>query len=337
MELINEKPLAEKISTDEASVAVLSAPKKINYEEFTFRPLSSGEVLVKIKGCGICASNIPVWEGRPWFDYPMSAGAPGHEGWGVIEDVGKDVTALHIGQDVSILAGDAFATHVICDTSKVVPIPKEISNKPFPGEPLGCAMNVFERSDIKEGQTIAILGVGFLGSVLIQLAKNAGAQVIAVSRRESSKNLAAEMGADKVFDWQDKDELWQYLKSENEDGCERVIECVGNQKALDLASEIVATRGKLIIAGYHQEDLRHINMQVWNWKGIDVINAHERDQDKYISGIKKAIKALKNNEIKIDRLLTHKFHYSQLAEALETLTQYPEGFTKAYIQNGSNS
>ena len=59
--------------------------------------------------------------------------------------------------------------------------------------------------------------------------------------------------------------------------CERVIEAVGKQWPLDLAGELVGYGGKLIIAGYHQDGPRQVNMQSWNWKGIDVINAHERD------------------------------------------------------------
>jgi len=54
---------------------------------------------------------------------------------------------------------------------------------PFPGEPLGCAMNIFRRSGIRRGDTVAIIGIGFLGALLVQLAAGAGARVIAISRR----------------------------------------------------------------------------------------------------------------------------------------------------------
>jgi threonine dehydrogenase-like Zn-dependent dehydrogenase len=73
--------------------------------------------------------------------------------------------------------------------------------------------------------------------------------------------------------------------------CERVIECTGLQWPLDLAGELTAERGRLVIAGYHQDGLRQVNLQLWNWRGIDVINAHERDPQAYVDGMKRAVDA----------------------------------------------
>ena len=54
---------------------------------------------------------------------------------------------------------------------------------------------------------------------------------------------------------------------------------VGKQWPLDLAGELTRERGRLVIAGYHQDGPRQVNMQLWNWRGLDVINAHERDPE----------------------------------------------------------
>ncbi len=70
--------------------------------------------------------------------------------------------------------------------------------------------------------------------------------------------------------------------------CDVVIEAVGKQWPLDLAAELTRERGRLIIAGYHQDGLRQVNMQMWNWRGLDVINAHEREQRIYIDGMRDA-------------------------------------------------
>jgi D-arabinose 1-dehydrogenase-like Zn-dependent alcohol dehydrogenase len=76
-----------------------------------------------------------------------------------------------------------------------VPLPEALAGQPFPGEPLGCAMNIFRRSEIAPGQTVAIVGIGFLGAILTRLASEAGARVIAVSRRPFSLEIARAMGA----------------------------------------------------------------------------------------------------------------------------------------------
>ena len=69
--------------------------------------------------------------------------------------------------------------------------------------------------------------------------------------------------------------------------CEVVIEATGKQAALDFASHITGIRGRLVIAGYHQDDFRKINLRLWNWRGLDVINAHERIRRSRFEAFKK--------------------------------------------------
>ena len=110
-------------------------------------------------------------------------GELGHEGWGRVDALGEKVTKFHEGDRVALLSYRAFAEFDLAAEDAVVKLPKALDQKPFPGEPLGCAMNVFRRCDIQAGQTVAIVGVGFLGAVLTALSARAGAKVIAISRR----------------------------------------------------------------------------------------------------------------------------------------------------------
>jgi threonine dehydrogenase-like Zn-dependent dehydrogenase len=113
--------------------------------------------------------------------------------------------------------------------------------------------------------------------------------------------------------------------------CDCVIEATGFQQPLELASLLTRIRGRLVIAGYHQDGNRSINIQQWNWKGIDVINAHERNEQVYINGIHKAIELVKNGIFKIDELITHKFPLESLSTAFEHMIDRPEGFLKALV------
>jgi len=110
-----------------------------------------------------------------------------------------------------------------------------------------------------------------------------------------------------------------------------VIEATGYQWPLDLAGELVCEGGRIIIAGFHQDGLRQVNMQLWNWKGIDVINAHERDPRQYISGIRAGIEAVEAGLFSLPELLTHRFELSQLGQAYKTLVERPDGFIKGMI------
>ncbi|GAA0891245.1 zinc-binding dehydrogenase [Fulvivirga kasyanovii] len=319
-------------TTDTYQAAVINNPKSIEYVELTTPQLEKDQLLVKMEGVGLCASNIPVWEGREWFDYPMEPGTPGHEGWGVIEQTGSEVSHFKPGQRVAILQGNAFAEYVAVPASDCVLIPEQLAGVPFPGEPFGCMMNIAERADIREGQTVAIIGLGFLGLGLVKLAKEKGARVLALSRRDSSLEMAAD-DADRCIKMDDHYKIIETIQQLTDGkGCDRVIECTGKQWPLDLGTEIIGYYGKFIIAGYHQDDLRKVNMQQWNWKAIDVINAHERDPEKYKSGIRHAIKAIEEGRLDPHKLLTHQFDFNELPEAFNLLADCPEGFIKGYIK-----
>jgi threonine dehydrogenase-like Zn-dependent dehydrogenase len=114
-------------------------------------------------------------------------------------------------------------------------------------------------------------------------------------------------------------------------GCERVIEAVGLQWPLDLAGELTRERGRLIIAGYHQDGARRVDMQMWNWRGLDVINAHERDPHVYVEGIRAAVDAVASGRLDPSTLYTHRFPLDRLGDALRATAERPEGFLKALV------
>jgi threonine dehydrogenase-like Zn-dependent dehydrogenase len=313
--------------------AVILGPGHIEVDDAPIPEPGPGQVRVRLKGCGVCGSNLPVWEGRPWFEYPLPPGNPGHEGWGVVDALGKEVQGLEEGASVAFLSERAYADYDVTDASSLISLPSSLRERPFPAEPLACAINVFERSDIRAGQTVAVVGIGFLGALLVQLASKAGARVIAVSRRPFSLDVALHNGAAEIATLTDNMETVACVRElVGSDGCDRVIEAVGNQQALDVASELVRVRGRLVIAGYHQDGMRQVNLQSWNWRGIDVINAHERDPAIYHEGMQKAAAALAEGRIDPAPLLTHTFSLDDINDAFTAMRDRPDGFLKAVVR-----
>ncbi len=291
-----------------------------------------GEVRIRLEGCGVCASNLTPWSGPDWMQFPTEPGGLGHEGWGTIDAIGEGVTGLAIGDRVAALSYHAYASHDIADASAVVKLPDALKGKPFPGEPLGCAMNIFRRAEISAGQTVAIIGIGFLGALLTQLAAKSGAHVIAISRRPFSLDVGRRMGAQDVIEMKDHWQIIEQVKALTGGlMCDRVIEAVGKQWPLDLAAELTRERGRLIVAGYHQDGPRQINMQLWNWRGIDVINAHERDPAVYMDGIRQAVAAIVEGRLDPSGLYTHSYPLERLDEALNATRDRPDGFLKALV------
>ncbi|MFC3076683.1 zinc-binding dehydrogenase [Phenylobacterium terrae] len=320
------------IATGRMRAAVLAAPGQIRMDLVERPEPGPGQVRVKLEGCGVCASNLTPWAGPDWMSFPTEPGALGHEGWGVIDAVGEGVTNYAVGDRVAALSYKSYAEYDVADVGAIVRLPESLAGKPFPGEPLGCAMNIFRRSDIAAGQTVAIVGVGFLGAILTRLATDAGARVIAISRRPFSLDVARRMGAAETVPMDDHYRIIEDVKRLT-DGvfCDRVIEAVGKQWPLDLSAELVRERGKLIIAGYHQDGPRQVNMQLWNWRGIDVINAHERDPEVYAQGIREAVEAVASGRLDPSSLYTHTYPLDRLDEALNATRDRPDGFLKALV------
>jgi threonine dehydrogenase-like Zn-dependent dehydrogenase len=175
---------------------------------------------------------------------------------------------------------------------------------------------------IEAGQTVAVVGVGFLGAVLTQLAARAGAQVVAVSRREPALRMARDLGAAEATTPQAPPEPESY---------DVVLEAAGKQEALDVAAPLVKVRGRLVIAGFHQDGPRSIDLQSWNWRGIDVINAHERDPAVYLEGIRLAAQWTVEERLDPDPLYTHRFPLERVADALDAACERPDGFMKALV------
>jgi threonine dehydrogenase-like Zn-dependent dehydrogenase len=312
--------------------AVVTGPGLLTIQQVPTPQPGRGQVRVKLEGCGVCASNLTPWAGPDWMSFPTEPGGLGHEGWGVIDAVGDGVFGLLEGDRVAALSHHSYAEYDLAEAEAVVKLPPSLAGEPFPGEPLGCAMNIFRRAEIGPGQTVAIIGVGFLGAILTRLASLQGAEVIAVSRRPFSLDLARRMGAAHLVPM---DDHWRIIEAVRTltggRFCARVIEAVGKQWPLDLAAELCAERGKLIVAGYHQDGPRQVNMQLWNWRGLDVINAHERDPALYVQGVREAVEAVAGGRIDPGPLYTHLYPLERLDEALNATRDRPDGFLKALV------
>jgi threonine dehydrogenase-like Zn-dependent dehydrogenase len=313
--------------------AVITGPGTAEIADVPTPDPGPGEVLVAIEGCGVCGSDLPVWEGRPWFAYPRAPGAPGHEGWGEVVAVGAGVRSPAAGARVAAISFASDAEFDVAAADAVVTLPGELDGQPFPGEALGCAMNVARRSDFAAGQTVAVVGIGFLGALLVQLAARAGARVIAVSRRPYALQVARQMGAEHVLGSDDDSDVVAAVEELTGGAlCDRVLEVTGHQGPLNLASQLVRVRGRLVIAGYHQDGRRSVDMGLWNWRGIDVVNAHEREQAAYVRGVREAAAAVAAGRLDPQPLYTHEFGLAHIGDAFATALARPDGFLKALVR-----
>lgn len=315
-------------------VAVVAAPRRVEIAPRSSPPPAAGNVRVAVEGCGICGSNLPVWEGRPWFDYPLAPGAPGHEAWGTVDATGEGVdgAVVNAGMRVAMLADNAFADVVEVPSDQLVVLPAELDGQPFPGEALGSAFNVATRSRFAPGEIVCVVGVGFLGAVVAARAAQHGAHVIAVSRRPFALEIAQTMGAKECVRMTDQHAVVAEIGDLTGGRlCDVVVEAVGTQGPLDLAGKLTAEGGRLVIAGFHQDGPRTVDVQLWNWRGIDVVNAHERDAAMRLRGIQQAVAAVADATFDPTPLYTHTYPLERLGEGMDAMVERPEGFLKALV------
>jgi threonine dehydrogenase-like Zn-dependent dehydrogenase len=319
-----------------ASAARLVAPRTFRLERATLAALGEHEVAVAVGGCGICGSNTPVGEGRPWFSYPLAPGQPGHEAWGLVDDIGAGVDGWRIGQPVALTHEAAFAERLHVHPDQLVALPPALDGVAFPGEAFGCCFNAARRAGFRPGQVVAVVGVGFIGAVLVRLAAHAGATVVAINRSAAPLELAARLGARHLVELGDVRQV-QHAVDEltGEARCGVVVEAAGVQPTLDVAGAIVGVGGRLVIAGYHQDGTRTVDLQEWNWRGIDVVNAHERDRAVIRRGIADAAAAVEQGWLDPRCFVTHELAFAEIDAAMDLAAQRRRGLVKAVVTMGA--
>lgn len=276
--------------------AVLTGPGRVRIEDRPIPEPGPGQVRVRMESWGVCGSNIPVWEGRDWLQYPPEPGQPGHEGCGRIDALGPGVQGAEVGQRVGTLSYHAFAQYDLADAA-------------------------------------AVIGVGFLGLLVAQLARAEGARVIALSRRRWALSMAERVGIDQTVALDDRPRVIADIK-ERTGGrlCDVVVEAAGVQKSLDLAAELTRERGRLVIAGFHQDGPRRVDMFLWTWRGLEVVHAHKRDPAVYIQGMRLAVEAVASARLDPGPLYTHSYPLERLGEAPDAARSRPDGFMKAIVR-----
>jgi threonine dehydrogenase-like Zn-dependent dehydrogenase len=314
--------------------ATLLEPRRFEVDSLETPAPGEGEVLLKVRGCGVCGSDMGPWKGIQGLEYPMKPGAPGHEVFGTIQALGSGVAGLAVGDPVTALTYRAYSEYDLARAEDVVPLPPALAGRVVLGEPVACAVNVSHRAGVQEGDVVVLLGTGFLGALMLQLLRRQGApkpkRVFTVSRRRLAPEMADRLGVDESLTYEDDvhNRIGAVTGGEMADV---VIEATGKQRPLDLGGELTRVRGRLIVAGYHQDGPRTVNMQLWNWRGIDVINAHERDPRIYKRGMEEGVRLLAEGGLDLEPLITHTFPLAEINHAFATAEERPEGFLKSVV------
>jgi len=303
------------------------APRTLALEEVPVPSFGTREVRFRVQGCGIALSSA--WLGTGSHSYPCAPGESPAEAWGVVDAVGAEVTSVRPGDRVAVLSGHAYAEYDIAQESHVVRLPKVLDDSPFPSASVGGAMTVVERAGLTSHQTVAVVGVGFLGALLVKLASGSGARVIAVSRRPFSLTVGREMGATNVVAIDGVSQVTQEVDElTSSRGCDVVFEATGTDAGLDLAFRLVGRGGSIVLAGHHAGKPQ-LDLGFWCQRGFNVLSGHETSLAGRAGGVRSAVDALQTGRLSLRRLVTHEFELAALGEAFQELERRPFGWVKA--------
>ncbi|HKB87918.1 MAG TPA: zinc-binding dehydrogenase [Ignavibacteriaceae bacterium] len=311
--------------------AVLFGAHDWRIEEYPTPEVRENEVLLKIKACGVCHSEIHQWNNKiNGLEYPRFIG---HEVAGEVLKTGSKVTDFKEGDRVAAWTdGRGYAEEIAVKQEMVFKIHDNISFAEAMAEPIACTTNGVIRAGIQMNDTVALVGTGFMGLILLQELKLRGvSSVITIDIRDEMLELAKVLGADVTLN-PVRDDITKKIKElTNGRGVDVSFEVGGVQATLDLAPQICRMEGKLIIFGYHPGERRIQDLGFWNWMAFDIINAHFRDVNTILKGTKIGMDLLNNGKILMKPLITHKYNLNEIEAAFTAAHQKPEGFVKSVI------
>lgn len=290
-------------------------------EEVSSPSCGPQEILVRTQYCGICEGDLAAFR-RVTAGESDEGIVLGHEGTGVVADFGAEVEGFAKGDLVTALGG-AYGEYFVARADQLLKLPAAVAPPWALGEPVACCVHGALRSGVKIGDRVAIVGCGFMGLVWMQLAGLQGAaRIDAFDMLDWRLDVAKRRGADQVHspDYNAEEEF------------DVVVEAAGAAEALDLATRLVRQHGRLIIVAYHQSNggLRNISMKTWNFKAIDVVNAHVRNHAEKLHAMELALGLMAGGKIRIQDLVTE-YRLADVSRAFDELMTRKRGLFKAEL------
>jgi threonine dehydrogenase-like Zn-dependent dehydrogenase len=303
----------------------LAGPRKSILTSATIPRCGYGQVLVKVKVNGICASDLKTWQTGP--EDKSSSIFLGHEPVGEVVAIGPAVAACSVGDTVTGRIDQSYAEYALAAEADVVVMPPLPAGMAL-GEPLGCVVDGLLRTPIDIADTVAVVGAGFMGLCALQILSHCcTSRLIAIDPRPDARAAAAQHGADDAISPERAHDL---SLTRGSSGYDVVIEASGTEAGLALATELARPHGSLAIMGYHQQ-ARTVDMQAWNYKALNVINAHVRDVHRLRRSTQRALDLAAAGRINPASLITHRYTLANIDNAFADLERKPEGFVKGIV------
>ena len=234
----------------------------------------AGQVRIAIRAASLNFPDLLIVQNKYQMKPPLPF-VPGSEYAGVIDAVGEGVTHLKSGDAVAAFGGTGgFATHAIADAATVMPLPAGFAFDDAAAFVLTYGTThhaLLDRAQLKPGETVLVLGAaGGVGTAAIQIAKAAGARVIAAASSDEKCELCKQIGADATINYSTANLREQIKALTNGKGPDVVYDPVGG----DLAEPVfrsIAWRGRYLVVGFAQGGIPALPFNLALLKGASIV------------------------------------------------------------------
>ncbi len=334
------------------------APYKQQIDVVDIPQIGEGEVLIKVRGCGICAGDIKTLHGgqKVWGETPEQAyiEAPcigGHEFYGEVVEIGAGMEGLEIGDVITaeqILpcgeckfcrqntpwmckphtiygfkqnAQGGFAEYMRFAKGSIIhKIPENMAlEQAALIEPYACAMNAADRGYIRHTDIVVVSGLGTLGLGIVAAAKkSAPKMIIGLDLKENKRKKALEFGADMVLDPSQTDVVNEIMSLTDGYGCDVYIEAVGNEISVKQGLDMISSMGRYVQFGVFPKNISADWNIIGDTKAIDIHGAH-------LSGhcYEPVIRGIADGSLKTEGVVSHVFKLEDWEQAFEIAEKDP--------------
>lgn len=333
---------------------VLHGINNLRYETVPDLQPKENQVLIKVKAAGICGSDIPRIYKTGMYSHPL---IPGHEFCGIVDKIGENVSEGLLGKRVGVFplipcnkckcclgkkyemcldynyigsrTNGAFAEYVVAPADNVIILPDEISYETAAMlEPMAVAIHAIRKSNIKTGDSVAVVGLGTIGMLITTFLNHMGYNDITViGNKEIQKRTIHKLGLERV-------KYKSFSNISDLSDCDIVFECVGSNEAINCAINIAAYGGKVVTVGNPKSDVTFDKNVYWKIlrRQLTLIGTwnssftHEINDDwNYVIGL------IGKHKIDISPIVSHRFSMADLDQGLKIMRDKTEEFMKIMI------
>lgn len=233
-----------------------------------------GEVRVAVRAASLNFPDLLIVEGKYQFKPPLPF-VPGAEFSGVVDAVGAGVTHLKVGQPVAAIGSTGgFATHACVEAARVMPLPPGFAFEDAAAFAFTYGTShhaLMDRAQLKAGETVLVLGAaGGVGTAAVQIAKAAGATVIAAASSDEKCALCRSIGADATLNYSTQNVRDTLKALTGGKGPDVVYDPVGGELAEPVFRSI-AWRGRYLVVGFALGSIPQLPLNLALLKGASIV------------------------------------------------------------------